>query len=137
MTRDELIAFVRAHDHAVEASVAADGAPQAAVIGVAASDELELVFDTLASTRKSANLKLDPRIALVIGWDDRTVQLQGVADLLVGADLERLRAVYLEAFPDGRDRLAWPGIEHWRVRPTWARHSDFRGAEPNIVEVAL
>lgn len=134
MTRAEMIGFLRLHKHAVQASVAADGGPQAAVIGVAVTDDGELVFDTLASTRKAANLRRDPRIALVIGWDDQTVQLEGVADRVTDA---RLIDAYLATFPDGRDRLAWDGIEHWRVRPTWARHSDFRGAEAKIVDVTL
>jgi len=137
MTRAELIAFVRAHKLAVQASIGDAGAPQAAVIGVAISDQLELVFDTLGSTRKAANLRRDPRIALVIGWDEQTVQLEGEADRLAGDDLARLQPVYFAAFPDGPDRLAWDGIEYWRVRPRWARYSDFRGPEARIPDVAL
>jgi PPOX class probable F420-dependent enzyme len=138
MTRDELLAFLRAHRIAVEATVAADGAPQAAVIGYGVSDQLELVFDTVDDTRKCKNLRRDPRIALVIGWDDaQTVQLQGVCDEPTGDELARIRQVYFAAYPDGVDRLAWPGITHVRVRITWARYSDFRGAAPRIVEVTF
>lgn len=137
MTRAELIAFLRAQPWAVEATVAADGAPQAAVIGVAITDDLELVFDTLASTRKCQNLRREPRIALVLGWDDgQTVQLEGVCDEPAGDELERLRAAYLARFPDGHERVAWPGITYVRVRPTWIRYSDFRGAAPRVVEIA-
>ncbi|HEX7450933.1 MAG TPA: pyridoxamine 5'-phosphate oxidase family protein, partial [Polyangiaceae bacterium] len=57
------------------------GAPQAAVVGYAVSDDLELVFDTLGSTRKAHNLRRDSRVALVVGWDDdQTVQIEGIAD---------------------------------------------------------
>lgn len=135
MTREELVEFIRRHRHAVEASVAAGGAPQAAVVGIACSDELELVFDTLTSTRKYANLKRDPRIAFVIGWDDQTVQLEGTCDEPSGAERERVKQVYFAQLPDGRDREAWDGITWLRVRPTWIRYSDFRGAEPRIVQV--
>lgn len=106
----ELLSFLREHRLAVQASVGADGAPQAAVVGVAVSDALEIVFDTLESTRKHANLRRDPRIALVIGWDaEKSAQIEGVADFPSGVELERIRAVYFAAFPDGRERLAWPG----------------------------
>lgn len=99
------------------------------------SDQLEIVFDTLSSTRKLQNLKANERIALVIGWDDaRTVQIDGVADLPTGDDLERIRAVYFDAYPDGRERLAWPGLVHVRVRPRWARLSDFTKDPPRIAE---
>ena len=39
------------------------------------------------------------------------------------------------AFPDGPERLAWPGITYLRVRPTWIRYSDFRPASARIVEL--
>lgn len=135
MDRAELLSFLRRHRLAVQASVAADGAPQAAVIGVAVTDALELVFDTLATTRKHANLRADDRIALVVGWDEVTAQIEGRADFPEGDELARIRALYLEAFPDGHDRLAWPGICHVRVRPRWVRVSDFRVDPPRIVEL--
>jgi len=136
MTRDELVALLRRYRLAVEATVAPGGAPQAAVVGFAVSDALEIVFDTTEATRKHANLRADARVALVIGWDDAvTAQIEGVADFPTGAELERLRAVYFVAYPDGRDRLAWPGITHVRVRPMWVRVSDFTVEPPRIVEL--
>ena len=138
MNPSELIDFLRRQAWAVEASVSAAGAPQAAVIGIVVSDELELFFDTLADSRKCSNLRANPRAAFVIGWDDaQTVQLEGIADEPSGAELERLKALYFARFPDGRDREATGGVAYFRVRPTWARYSDFRGAEPRIVEVEL
>jgi pyridoxine/pyridoxamine 5'-phosphate oxidase len=133
----ELIAFVRRQRLAVVASAAATGAPQAALVGIAVTDAFEVVFDTLASTRKALNLRRDGRAALVIGWDDeQTVQLEGVADEPGGAALEALKRCYFAAFPDGATRLGWPGITYFRVRPTWIRYSDFRAAPPRIVELS-
>jgi pyridoxine/pyridoxamine 5'-phosphate oxidase len=138
MTRQEIVAFIRRHKLAVQASVASDGAPQAAVVGIGCSDDLEIVFDTLGATRKAQNLRRDPRVALVIGWDEEvTLQLEGRADEPGGVELERLQAVYFAAYPDGPTRLAWSGITYFRVRPTWLRYSDFRGPEPRIEELSL
>src|SRR5215213_8613467 len=136
VTRAELIEFLRKYKLAVQASVAKGGAPQAAVVGFAVSDELEIVFDTVDTTRKLENLRADPRIALVIGWDDAiTAQIEGVADFPTGDELRRIRECYFKAYPDGRDRLAWPGITHVRVRPTWVRYSDFTQDPPLIIEL--
>ncbi|WP_455351307.1 pyridoxamine 5'-phosphate oxidase family protein [Streptomyces sp. SYSU K217416] len=136
MKRNELIWFLRRHKLAIQASVTPDGAPQAAVVGFAVSDGLEIVFDTVETTRKYRNLRADPRIALVIGWGDEvTAQIEGVADFPTGSELERIRACYFSAWPDGRDRLTWPGITHVRVRPTWVRLSDFTRDPPLIVEL--
>ncbi|NUK36193.1 pyridoxamine 5'-phosphate oxidase family protein [Streptomyces lunaelactis] len=138
MKHDELLQFLRRYRLAVQASVTPDGAPQAAVVGFAVSDELEIVFDTVESTRKYRNLRADPRIALVVGWDNAiTAQIEGVADFPTGSELERIRACYFTAYPDGRDRLAWPGITHVRVRPAWVRYSDFTQDPPHIEEFTI
>src|SRR5690348_3952478 len=98
MNHAELLGFLRRHRFCVQASVSPAGAPQAAVVGFAVSDDLEIVFDTLGTTRKMQNLRRDPRISLVMGWDDEaTLQIDGLADEPAGEDRERLKAVYFEA----------------------------------------
>ena len=92
MTPQELLSFLRSHRLAVQASVSAVGDVQAAVVGFAVSDRFEIVFDSLGSTRKVANLRGNPRIAVVIGWDDeQTVQIEGIADEPTGDELARFR----------------------------------------------
>jgi hypothetical protein len=134
----DLLAFLRSHRWAIEATTSTTLAPQAAIIGIAVTEQLELVFDTLSSSRKAVNLRSNRHMALVIGgWhegDARTVQYEGVADFPDGAELERLQQVYFAAFPDGPSRLAWPGITYVRVRPTWVRYSDFRSEPPVVTE---
>ncbi|MFL5308383.1 MAG: pyridoxamine 5'-phosphate oxidase family protein [Polyangia bacterium] len=133
MTRAQLVRLLREHRLAVVSTVGPDGAPQSAVVGCAIGDDLEIVFDTLDTTRKAHNLRRDARISVVIGWDrEATAQIEGLADFPEGRELERLRDVYFQAYPDGRDRLAWPGITHVRVRPRWIRYSDF-GQQPAFV----
>jgi hypothetical protein len=96
------------------------------------------VFDTLSSTRKCQNLRRDPRIALVVGWDDdRTAQYEGIADEPEGAELTRVKEIYFSVFPDGREREHWPGITYFRVRPVWLRYSDFTVGAPSPCELRL
>lgn len=138
LTRSSLLDFIRGHRYAVEASVAAAGGLQAAVVGIVVSDAFEVVFDTLETTRKAQNLALDPRIAFVIGGvldgEERTVQYEGMADRPAGAELRTAQELYFDTFPDGRERLAWPGLIHLRVRPRWLRYSDYRSVQPFIAE---
>jgi len=130
---------MRAHRLAVQATASTAGAPQAAVVGFAVSDHFEIVFDTLASTRKAQNIRANARVAFVIGGlkrnDERTVQYEGIADEPTGTELERLKNSYYEVFPDGPDRLSWPGLIYVRVRPTWIRYSDYTRDPPEIVEL--
>jgi hypothetical protein len=138
MTPGALLAFMRTHRVAVQASVSPAAAAQAAVVGIAVSDGFEIVFDTLGSSRKAHNLRVNPAIALVIGGllpgDEQTVQYEGVADEPTGNELERLKQTYYAVYPDGVSRLSWPGLTYVRVRPRWIRYSDFGQATPLIVE---
>ncbi len=128
MNAGELLAFMRRHRVAVVASVDPDGAPEAAVVGIVVSDDFEVLFDTLDVSHKVRNLRQNPKIAFVIGGltpgDERTAQYEGVADEPAGADLARLKQLYFESFPDGRDREAWPGLTYIRARPVWIRFRD-------------
>jgi general stress protein 26 len=139
MDKTDLLTLLRNYKWAIEATVSSQGGPQAAIIGVAVTENHELVFDTLATSRKAVNLQANPHIALVIGgWsegDARTVQYEGVADFPQGEELDRLKKIYLAAFPDGVDRLAWPGITYIRVRPRWVRLSNFNVEPPVVSEL--
>jgi general stress protein 26 len=137
MQAADILAFCRRQRFGVVASTASAGQPQAAVVGVAFSERGEVVFDTLGDTRKARNLRRDPRVALVLWEGERTVQLEGKVDEPEGAERQRLLAVYLAVLPDGRERLQWPGITHFRITPSWVRYSDFDASpEPLIVEWA-
>jgi len=133
VTRTELVELLRRFPLAVVASVHG-GAPQAAVVGIAVGDELELVFDTLTSSRKFRNITTEPRVALVMTEGELTVQLEGRADVPTGDELERMQTIYYAAYPDGRERALWPDITWIRVRPTWLRVSDFNESPPAIAE---
>jgi general stress protein 26 len=131
----ELHKFIDKHGLAVQASVNLEGGPQASVVGVIVTESLELFFDTVESSRKCENLRRNPRVALVMGWDhDQTVQYEGLADEPRRGELSKLKELYFSRFPDGTVREGWPGIAYFRVRPTWIRYTDFRGTEPKVAE---
>jgi hypothetical protein len=90
--QQQFINFVRQRGLAVIATRGADGAPQAALVGITATGRGELVFDTSRSSRKYRNLPAFSEVALVIGWDhEMTVQCEGTADVPTGADFDRCR----------------------------------------------
>jgi Pyridoxamine 5'-phosphate oxidase len=67
MTRSDVLEFMRSHTLAVQASVSSLDAPQAAVVGFIVTDDFEILFDCLSTTRKVVNLRRNPGCALVIG----------------------------------------------------------------------
>jgi pyridoxine/pyridoxamine 5'-phosphate oxidase len=130
VNRDELRQFVQdfiaARKYGVISSVGPRGEPQSALVGIAVSDELEIVFDTVTTSRKYPNLKADPRIAVVTGWEgEQTVQYEGIAIEPEGRDLVHAKQTYFARWPDGVERQKWPAIAYFLVRPTWIRYSDF------------
>jgi pyridoxine/pyridoxamine 5'-phosphate oxidase len=137
MTPKALLGFMRSCRYAVQASVNRAGAPQAAVVGIAVGDDFDIIFDTMKAARKAVNLRLDPRIALVLGGqalgDERTLQIEGVAGLPEGPELEEARRLYLAKFPDGAERMVWAGSVFVRVRPQWFRFSDFNQDPAEII----
>ena len=138
VTRPEILDFMRSHSLAVQASVSPRQTPQAAVVGFIVTDDFEILFDTVDSTRKVFNLRRNAACALVVGGmlkgDERSVQYEGIADEPTGANLERLKELYFVQFPDGRARQHSPGLIYVRVRPRWLRFSDFNQSPPAITE---
>jgi pyridoxine/pyridoxamine 5'-phosphate oxidase len=98
------------------------GTPQSAVVGIAVTPELELVFDTVASSRKFRNLKARPECSVVLWRGEITMQYEGIAEETTA---DHYKEAYFKKMPDGRDRLSWPGITYFVVRPKWVRYSDF------------
>ena len=135
MTKPELFKFMAARKLAVVGSKGPNGIPQSALVGIAVTEELEVVFDTLKTTRKYRNLTSDSRASLAIGWEgEQTVQLEGEAFLPKGEALMRYKNIYFSNWPDGPSRQNWPGLVYFVIRPGWIRYSDFDQRPPLIEE---
>ena len=127
VTKAILREFIRNRGLAVVSTIAESGAPQSALVNVAASEDLDLIFHTIQTTRKCINLRRDPRIAAVIGgWDgERTLQFEGTADEPEDRELERIKSIYYEMCPNVAGRAGWPGLTYFRIRPKWVRFSNY------------
>ena len=129
---------MKKHRYGVVSSISPDGSPQSALVGIATSPELEIIFDTVNSSRKFPNLIERPRCSFVIGWSgEQTLQYEGIAEEPTGAALQRYQEVYFSVWPDGLARLSWPGIAYFVVHPRWIRYSDFDQNPPLIGELSL
>jgi hypothetical protein len=126
MTCEELLKFLQKNRLGVISTISDSGDPQSALVGIAATDQFEFIFDTLGRTRKCQNLRKRPNISVVVGWErEITVQHEGIADEPSGAELERLKAIYFAVYPECMSHQNWDGITYVRIRPTWIRYSDF------------
>jgi pyridoxine/pyridoxamine 5'-phosphate oxidase len=135
VTHADLFRFISQLKLGVLSSIGQAGTPQSALVGFAVTENLEIVFDTVKTSRKYANLIARPGCSFVFGWTgEQTVQYEGVAEELGGPRLQRYQKIYFQTWPDGPARMAWPAIVYFVVKPTWARYSDFDQDPPLIRE---
>lgn len=127
-----LVETVRREGRCVLATTAPDGAPEAALVGVAALDDGTLIVNAPSSARKVAHLRSEPRAALVIGAGAvRSLQVEGRALLLEGDDRATLGAAYDAQFPGSRSLT--DGFIVIAIRPEWMRDYDV-AREPRAIE---
>lgn len=98
------------------------------------TSRVEIVFDTVKSSRKYGNLAARPECSFVIGWEgEQTLQFEGTARELREPELRDFLKVYLDVWPECRAHLKWPDIVYFVVTPTWIRYSDFGQNPPRII----
>jgi pyridoxine/pyridoxamine 5'-phosphate oxidase len=135
VTHSDLFHFIEQSKLGVLSSIGPAGEPQSAVVGFAVTENLEIIFDTVKSSRKYGNLIARPDCSFVFSWSgEQTVQYEGTAEELAGEPLRRYQDIYFRIWPDGPARLSWPGIVYFVVRPQWVRYSDFEQNPPLIRE---
>jgi len=134
MTKEFLYDFISQHNLAVIATVSPENRPEAAIVGIAISESLEIIFDTLKTSRKYLNILQNNHVAFVIGWDNETtLQYEGEAVELTGPDAVKYKEIYFAVFDDGKERAeTWSGIVHFKITPAWIRYSNYN--EPLNIE---
>lgn len=138
MDRISLYSFMSRHRYGVVSSISGDGIPQSALVGIAITPALEIIFDTVKSSRKYPNLVARPYCSFVIGWDgEQTVQFEGIAAEPSGQELKKYQELYFAVWTDGPSRMSWPGIAYFVVRPRWIRYSDYDQKPPLIEEITI
>ncbi len=99
MTKEFIYNFIKQHKLAVVSTLSIDNKPEAALVGFAISEDLEIVFDTVKTSRKYQNLLQNSAVAVVIGWDNETtVQYEGIATELTGPEADHYREKYILRF---------------------------------------
>lgn len=128
--RKLVLDFIKRHKLAVISTASNDGKPEAAVLEFGETEDLELIFDTLVTSRKYRNLQSNANVAFVIGWDEEiTVQYEGRAHELARKELERYAEYYFAKNPKARKWKDNPDIRYFRVTPIWIRYSNL-GIKP-------
>lgn len=120
-----LHSFIKDHKLAVIATVTGDSLPEAAVIGIAVTENLELICSSFSTSRKYRNLSKNPRVALVIGWEKgRTVQYEGVAQELPEDEAEGYLESTLDKTPSVGKYVQREFRAVYKITPKWIRFTN-------------
>jgi len=125
-SKRKLYEFMRARSQGVIATAGPDGRPEAALMDIVVTPDLDIIFETTDQTRKFANLSARPAVSFVVGWNGgETLQYDGIVQQPAGRAMEEIERLYVAAFPQKASHPDWPGNHYFLVRPTWIRFSNY------------
>ena len=132
--RAEMLRLTRKNCYAALATSTPDGRPQVAPLRYVVTDDFELVMGTLRTSRKYANLRRHPLVAVVV-WDyEASIQLEGTFREVDGAEQDRLRELFTAELPrEAALRAGRPNHFFFTITPHWARYSDFTDEPPRVL----
>jgi general stress protein 26 len=112
------------------------GIPESALVGVSHTSELEIVIGSMNHTRKNQNMKKDPKVSLVIGWDNSiTLQIEGTAYFVTPEERILLEEIHCQKSPMYGKFKDNTNQEYIKIKPTWIRYSDFSVNPKEVWEV--
>ncbi|MDA8093463.1 MAG: pyridoxamine 5'-phosphate oxidase family protein [Betaproteobacteria bacterium] len=119
--------FLKQQNLGVISTVSEQGTPEAALVNYGVTENLELILETLQTSRKYKNLYRNPNMAMVVGTGKEclTCQYEGVVSWPTDAALPGLLDIYFAARPEGLLHRGWPDLVYLHVRPTWIRISKY------------
>lgn len=125
-TKNELQQFLHQHQHCVVSTLGPDGAPQGATVAFSENSQLNLIIGTSTSSRKYANLRRDPRIAITITNPEKrfTVQYQGAAHTLTPKEFAAHEKGHFAKLPGSLPFKDVPDQAYLLITPSLIRFSD-------------
>ncbi len=108
-----------------------DGSPHAATVHFAHQDDpFAFYFETYREYRKAEALygREVSRASFVVGCtedDNKTLQLDGIVELLKPEEKAAFDRIYLGKFPNKKEKSVDPKFVFFKFTPTWWRFTDW------------
>ncbi len=126
--------FLNHFETCVVATVGNDEQPEAATVGFSVDDDFRLMIATNEKTRKAANIAVNNKIALVVGFDGpKTVQLEGVVEKVNQTEYQDRINLHFERVPAAKKFAGESGQNYYLIIPTWLRFTNYT-QDPPIFE---
>ncbi len=136
--KQKVLDFIKTKIHGVISTVDLESnKPESAVVAFSETDNLELIFGTFNDTRKYKNLQSNNNTSFVIGWDDITVQYEGMVKELHRGDMENARNNHLAKNPSSKKYAFDEKQRYFKITPKWIRYSDFNFDPEKVFEISF
>lgn len=129
--------FMKEHDLGVLSTVNPKGLPESSVVGFSETENFEIVIGSFAGARKSDNLKTNPFVSLVVGWEKgHTVQLEGEAHEVTNQEEKNvLIRNHLAKIPTAAKYVSLEEEKIYKIKPHWVRFSNLSTDPWEVFEV--
>ncbi len=128
--KEKILRFIKAQKYATLATSNKQGIPEAAMVAVSETANLELIFGCFADARKYKNLLECPKVAVVVIQGKISLQYEGIAREVTGEDVGRLREIHITKHADSAKYLSHPAEKYFTITPVWVRYMDHE-VKPN------
>lgn len=137
--KQEILDYLKTQRVGVLAVEMLDGSPHAATVHFAhVEDPSVFFFETNRDYRKAEPLfgRETTRASFVIGSNEKdlkTLQLDGVVQLLKPEEKETFNSVYLGKFPEKKEKSIDPKFVYFKFTPRWWRFTDWTPPQGKII----
>ena len=137
--KQALLDFIHGYDLCVLSTTDKKGNPESALVGFSENGEFELLVGTPTSSRKYANIKANPNVSAVIGWNDGIcVQYEGTAhELQEGRELAGYLQNHFAKLPGAKRYRDNPEQSYILIKPKWLRYTDVNASPRRVTEITF
>lgn len=137
--KQEILEYIKSQRVGVLALEMLDGSPHGATVHFAHTENpLQFFFETYREYRKAEALfgRETSRATFVIGSDEsnmKTLQMDGEVRLIKPEEEQIITTVYLDTFPEKREKSKEQKVVFFTFIPKWWRFTDWTKPEGKII----
>jgi general stress protein 26 len=135
--KEKIKNFLKNNKFAVIATNSSSGYPESAIVGFLGTDEGDIIFRSLSDSRKNQNIKINPKVSLVVLSDNKewkTLQIEGLARLLTTEEVSMVEDEHCEKNKAYEAYKSNPLNEYFIVEPVLFKYSDLSVAPQEVFE---
>lgn len=135
MNKTDIYEFLRSRDYCVLSTVD-NNKSQSAFMGFGISENLDFVFGTSNKSRKYNNILNNKSVSIVVGFTEgKTIQCEGIVELLEGEELDKYKNIYFTLRPSVKKYETLLDQVYFKVKLIWLRYTDVTKNPWDVTEI--